>query len=269
MTISQTEYISKQLTDSLSKDITMKEEILKEDILIDQLFELSSKSIVKPLLEYTDRIMEYVMYPHGFTISPGTLIKSNESLTTKHVVVATTPSLGHPVLLHLITLKNLLVNTLSVDMKNDKSTVINGLLRCHEVTNHIFEFLNRDKVLITRQEVDCHIIEKFGPDMAKFDESFTLLNAIFNDLIKSQQSTKVHTVAPKCIIKIEKLTTVTHELYLHIIKGSRALKDYSIFKAVSSCDDIDEGEILHNNGEFITFLHTRKALLHLNSRRIL
>lgn len=269
MTISQTEYISKQLTDSLAKDFTMKEEILKEDILIDQLFELSSKSILKPFLEYTDRVMEYVMYPHGFTISPGTLIKSNELLTTKHVIVATTPSLGHPVLLHLIALKSLLIKTLEVDMKNNKSTIINALLKSHKIINHVFEFLARDQVIITRQEVDCHIIEKFGPDMVKFEELFKLIDAIFNDLVNSQQSSKVHTVAPKCIIKIEKLTTLAHDLYLHIIKDSRALKDYSIFKNVSSCDDIEESEILHNNGEFISFLHTRKTLLHLNNRRIL
>ncbi|KAG0663184.1 hypothetical protein C6P44_002026 [Monosporozyma unispora] len=264
MTISQTEYISKQLTNSYT---TMKEEeILKEDILIDQLFDLCNKSVVNPLLEFNDRIMEYVIYPHGFTISPAKLIKNKECLTTKHVVVATVPSFGHPVLLQLIALKNLLLKTLKVDVENDKSTIINSLIRSHEIIKHIFEFLGRDKVIETRQDIDTHIIEHFGPQMIQFDKLFGLINTIFNSLIQSQQSTLVHTIAPKCIVNIEKLTSSSQELYLNIIRDSRALKDYSIFKDTVSCED---QEILHQNSEFIQFLHTRKTLLHLNNRRIL
>ena len=72
---SEYDYILRQLPSSYNKTKLIEDNVEKGGIVVDRLFDLYIDLLLIPLLEFVDNLMESIIYPEGFTISPQNLLE--------------------------------------------------------------------------------------------------------------------------------------------------------------------------------------------------
>ena len=267
---SEYDYILRQLPSSYNKTKLIEDNVEKGGMIVAQLFDLYVDLLLIPLLEFVDNLMERIIYPEGFTISPAKLIRESKKLNVEHIKISvptTTLSLGHPVILQVITLKNELEKVSDIKYKGTKPLIVHLFNRSKEIINQIFQLLTRDKIVPARNMIDIQLLNKFTPYVTELNKLFDLILPIFESLNNAQKGVKVGTVNSEALLNLDTIAAVSKDIYINIIKDSIALKDYFTWKHDLS-NGLGEDKKSDDNTEFSTFVHRRKTLLNLNNRRI-
>lgn len=267
---SESDYVLKQLPISYDKKKLIQKTDENGKFFIDRIFGIYVDLLLTPLLEFTDNLMESVAYPEGLLVSPAKLIKDNIRLEIKHVKIptpVTTLSLGHPVILQVISLENELKELSDASRKGNKSKIVHLFIRSKEIIKQIFQLLERDKIVPSRKAINIQILDRFTPYTIELNKLFRLIHPIFKSLIDTQENSKLETVDSEVILDLDNIASISKDLYINIIKESSTLKDYLTWKQDRSCNT-DNDKKLDDDTEFLTFLQRKKALLNLNNRRI-
>lgn len=267
---SESDYILEQLPILYDKTKLIQKIDGRGQIAIDQLFRIYVDLLLIPFLEFTDNLMESIMYPEGFLTSPAKLIRDHLRLDVKHMKISTpttTLSLGHPIILQVISLKNELKTVSNANFKGDKSKIIHLFIRSKEILKQIFQLLARDKIVPSREVIDTQILDRFTPYMTELSKLFELIYPVFKSVIDTQKKSKLEEASSEIFVNMDKIVSISKDLYINIIKESSTLKDFLVWRQDLSCK-IDNKKNLDDNTEFSTFVHHRKTLLNLNNRRI-
>ncbi|CCK70908.1 uncharacterized protein KNAG_0F02430 [Huiozyma naganishii CBS 8797] len=221
------------------------------------------------LLDFTDGLLEDIMYPSG---APTDLIISNTPVPQEHINLSENPCLGHPILFEIVALRNRITRLQSLHPVDYTPTFFNSharkfLIDVERLFLYIDEKLHGDSRINTRCHVNTLLLREanevcFSKIAAQFDQFNRIVECVAN-ANKSASGDRATEEPARALSMIFLLDCV--KLHNDIIKAGNVLNDYLL--SLHNGIIIDTVPSLKEDLAFTAFKNHRKNLLHLDKRR--
>ena len=273
----------------------------RNQVLLNKIVRQLSLSLNKPLLEFTDILIESFMYPRGSKRSLINFLQKEDScaiidLEDEQKNEPDLPKfeyqdLGNAKILEMISIRQLILQTKSTDgllppIESSEYTpkLLYYMEEIHCLFIHLLKELSRCIEMPAYSLLYKAILTENLPHFHHTFQGFKELNGLFHCLLDNVKETgcsdeKIFHVSGKIMDRFEQFSNDNRLWFDDLIMGSSAFKEYLLCedRILSASDD----KLLRNGGippqmskaihdiKFEVFLETRKAKLRIAHRRVL
>lgn len=248
------------LSSSLSTTASFKEIHIDKDGLMLQSFQIGIKRVCKALLQFSNCLLEDIMYSEGV---PGSLLNNIE--ICQPIPLSDLNHLSnHPLLFEIIAVKGMINRIYCILSKEScnslllKSIIRHDLLSIANLIKHIRERLEEDLVVACRRVINNILLSKFGADFIEINEVLEQLSKLFQERSdKDKDDDFTFLSLANYLERIDKM-------YSSIIAKTDILNQYFMHTQRTVEDDAS----LQADKKLLEYIRIRYYVLRVDERRI-